>query len=386
MNVSAHSSTSAFAPRASTSLRLSPAQLRRAPLKIAQLGPECAGRELGQPALRRDVEKGFASPAVSGKLPRAFARRGGARPSEPTNRSARTRRRASGREPPLVVVREELGLVGGHVDVDRAFALAALAREAEVERVLDALVAASRLPSDFALQQLPQQMRAAARGVLLLARDHVARAHRAALVLAARADTDAAQRRAGEAEPWSSGNRKCVSGCGRLVVGAETQVSCGWRASISLPGFILRSRIPERLELAERLHQLLAEHLRQQRGARLAVAVLAGERAAVSDDDVGGAVDEFAELQDARLGLQVEVDAHVDAALAEVAVERAVVVGTRRISAKSRARYAPRRSGGTAASSQPSHLGLLPGWMAMAPSADSRTRHTCPASGGVQHR
>ena len=81
-----------------------------------------------------------------------------------------------------------------------------------------------------------------------------------------------------------------------------------------------------RLNSRKASHQLGAEHLGQQRGAGLAVAVFAGERAAVGDDDVGGAVDELAEGEDAGLGLEVEVEAHVDAALAEVAVHGAAVV------------------------------------------------------------
>ena len=83
--------------------------------------------------------------------------------------------------------------------------------------------------------------------------------------------------------------------------------------------------IPQPLELAECVHQLLAEHFRQQRTARLAIAVLARERAAVLDHDVGRAIDELAHVQDAGLALEIEVDAHVHAALAEVAVHRTVV-------------------------------------------------------------
>ena len=47
--------------------------------------------------------------------------------------------------------------------------------------------------------------------------------------------------------------------------------------------------------------------------------MLARERAAVADHQVGRLVHEGAELADALRRLQVEVDAHVDAALAEVA-------------------------------------------------------------------
>ena len=86
-------------------------------------------------------------------------------------------------------------------------------------------------------------------------------------------------------------------------------------------------RIPQMLELAECFHQLGAEHLRQQCAARLAVAVLdARDRPAMCHDDVGRAIDEFAELLDAGIGLQVEVDAHVHAPFAEMAAQRTVVV------------------------------------------------------------
>ena len=81
--------------------------------------------------------------------------------------------------------------------------------------------------------------------------------------------------------------------------------------------------IPQRLELAKCLDKLGAEHLRQQRGARLAVAMFAGERAAEGEHDVGSAIDELAEGANALGAAEVEVDAHVHAALAVVAIERA---------------------------------------------------------------
>ncbi len=78
-----------------------------------------------------------------------------------------------------------------------------------------------------------------------------------------------------------------------------------------------------RLKERKSFHQLIAEHLGEQCAARLAVAVFAGEGAAVGEGDVGGAVDELAEFEDAGFGFEVEVEAHVDAALAEVAVHGA---------------------------------------------------------------
>ena len=64
-------------------------------------------------------------------------------------------------------------------------------------------------------------------------------------------------------------------------------------------GIHLAQRIPDRLELAERLHQFFAEHFRQQLRPGLPVAMLAGERAAVSHDQIGGLVQEGPPFSDA---------------------------------------------------------------------------------------
>ncbi len=99
--------------------------------------------------------------------------------------------------------------------------------------------------------------------------------------------------------------------------------------------------VPDRLELAEGRDELVAEHLRQELRPRLAVAVLARERAAELEDEVGRLVEEAAEGLDPLRRLEVEVPAGVDAALAVVAVERALVAVTaRRASPRSR-RYSP---------------------------------------------
>ena len=81
--------------------------------------------------------------------------------------------------------------------------------------------------------------------------------------------------------------------------------------------------VEEDFELAEGLHQLRAEHLGQQSGARLAVAMLAGERAAKAEHYVGGAGNELAEAAQPLHGAEVEVDAGVDATLSVVTVEGA---------------------------------------------------------------
>ena len=111
----------------------------------------------------------------------------------------------------------------------------------------------------------------------------------------------------------------------RVVIGAEPQVG-GDRVGIDdLAGIQLPVGVPDRLELAESLDQLGPEHLRQQLRLRLAVSVLAGDRAAVSEDQVRGLVQKGAEGLDPGVAHQVEVPARVHAAVAVVAVERALV-------------------------------------------------------------
>ena len=101
-------------------------------------------------------------------------------------------------EAPLVVVRQEFRLVGRHVDVHRTLALAALAREAQVEGFADPLVL-PRAVDWIPFEHLPQQVRAPARRVHLLARHLKAGAHRPAVEAPAFADADAPLRRAREA-------------------------------------------------------------------------------------------------------------------------------------------------------------------------------------------
>ena len=79
-------------------------------------------------------------------------------------------------------------------------------------------------------------------------------------------------------------------------------------------------RVPGRLEGAERLDHGRGVHPGEQLGAGLAVAVLAGQRTPQRADQVRGVLHERAVAGDAGAGEQVEVDARVHAAVAEVAV------------------------------------------------------------------
>src|SRR5947208_2350232 len=79
---------------------------------------------------------------------------------------------------------QELDLHARHVDARRAFALASLAADAQLHRLAD-LLARDAFRPEPAREREPQRVRAPACEVLLVARDAVARAHRAGVELAA---------------------------------------------------------------------------------------------------------------------------------------------------------------------------------------------------------
>ena len=276
---------------------------------------------VGEPrdlALRRDAADGLEHPAQQRGMgdrvhqPRHPRREAG----PPMDQAHRVRRPRS--EPTGVVMRSELRLVRRHVDVDRALAFAALARQAQVERLFDVVVApaAGHLST---VHQLEQQVGAAASRVALLAGDHVARAHHAAVVTPALPDPDAAERRVAE-RPVIVGEVKEGLRPWWRVVGPEPEIGQDRRRPDELAGVHPARRVPEILQLLERADDLLAEHHRQQLAARLAVAVLARERAAHADDEIGGFVHVAPERLQPGLGHEIEIDPAMEHALAEVAI------------------------------------------------------------------
>ncbi len=228
--------------------------------------------------------------------------------------------------PARVVVGQELGLVGGHVDIGRAVLLAALARQAQVEGVLDLprapAVADRAVP--VPVEHLEQQPGPPARGVLLLPRHLVRRAHhRAALVgeLPAPADADAPVRRLGEGAAVVREAEVHVAPVPRRPVAAQAQVLVQPVRRHDLAGVHPVQRVEEGLQPPERRHQVLAEHPGQQLAPALPVAVLPGERAAELGDQVGRPLHEPPVGGHAVGGVQVERDPGVHAALPEVAVQ-----------------------------------------------------------------
>ena len=229
----------------------------------------------------------------------------------------------------LVTMGQELRFVSRHVHLDGTFRLAGLATEAQGERFIDGL-ALETFTLQCAGEHLPEQAGATARRVLLLAGGAVAGAHHAAIGLAACAHPHAAL---GSAFKGAAVGGKCKvvhrfwgspRGRGRQIAKVFHRV-INANSIGQLAGIHPVIGVPDGFELAKCLDELGAKHFRQQRGAGLSVAVLAGDGTAKAQDQVGSAVKKLAETAQALDAAEVEIDAEMDAALAEVAVKRAAV-------------------------------------------------------------
>ena len=201
----------------------------------------------------------------------------------------------------LVVVVEELRLVGRHVDVDGTVVRAALARQAQVEG-FSHLRGLPAVGDDLALQHLEQQSRPTARAVLLLAGDHVAGAHDLlGLRHSALPDSDAPQGGVGEVVSVLCERERGV-GSRWVVVDAEPEVLVERVCVHDLPGAHQPPRVPDRLELTHRADEIGAVLLLEELGTLLAVAVLPGQRPAEGGHQVGGLLHEPSVVGDPRRG------------------------------------------------------------------------------------
>ena len=182
----------------------------------------------------------------------------------------------------LIVMVEKLRLVDGHVHRRRTLRLAALAGQAHLHAFADGFVGKTA-GEDLSVDGLEEHVNAPARGESFIARGLERRTHGAGVQLAAFANADAAREGAADA-----------------AIGAE--VEHGWnllravarhaqerveRMSIDDDaGVHAALGIEDVFEFAENFHHLRAEHFGQQLGARDAVAVFAGVRAAELGDQV----------------------------------------------------------------------------------------------------
>src|SRR5260370_19390682 len=145
-------------------------------------------------------------------------------------------------------------------------------------------------------------MGARAGGVEFFAGGHEAGAHGSGVGFAAGSYSNATQVCRGKAA-LVFGVGEVGLGLPGFVVGAEAEVFVGLVGVDEPAGVHAVGGVEGALEDAEGLHQLFAEHLGEERAAGLAVAVFAGEEAAVGEGDVGGALDELAEFEDAGGGV-----------------------------------------------------------------------------------
>src|SRR5436853_20501 len=111
-----------------------------------------------------------------------------------------------------------------------------------------------------AIEHFPKQMGAAARGMLLFARHHVAWAHGSAMLAPTLTYANATQRRAGKIELiiWKMKMSPCF---GRMIIRTQAQIVDDPIRLYDFAGIHLPLWIPDVLEFAECLHELWSEHL-----------------------------------------------------------------------------------------------------------------------------
>ena len=205
------------------------ARARRRPRALAVPAQQRLAREARQRPAAVDARDALEQRARQREV--RERRRGGAEPVDPPDRAEQPR--AQRHAVLRLVVREELGLHRRHVDAQRALALARLALQAEVEDLVQPLVA-QRGPRVGLRERLDERVRAAAGGVLLLARGHVGRAHDARAALAAGADALAAV--GGAAHAAVSAKEKWVSSAGAGGSAGSRRPSVSGAASTITPG------------------------------------------------------------------------------------------------------------------------------------------------------
>jgi hypothetical protein len=297
---------------------------------VAAGGGRAAGRAPRVPAQQR-VALEARQRALAGDPERALEQRprarharreiryGRERRARPVQRADRPERpRAQRRAVDLLVVGQELALERRHVDVERTLAPARLALEAEVEDLVQALVAECGVR--VGLRERPhERVRPAPGRVILLARGHVRRTHDAGARLAAQADVHAAVGRRPHPLGAVEVQRRAQRRGGRQrrvaqVVGHRPGVDDLARVEHTV-------RVEQALDLAHRLVDLVAEHPPVERAADEPVAMLGGVDPAVAEHHLGDLLRHLGHHVHPTRRAQVDERADVQAADRAVAVE-----------------------------------------------------------------
>ncbi|SIA61266.1 Uncharacterised protein [Mycobacteroides abscessus subsp. abscessus] len=264
---------------------------------------------------------------------------------------------AEGTQAAPVGAEQCFGAVAGHVDAGGAVGGAGLAGEAQVEGLED-LGGVDGL-DELRVRRLLEDAGAAAGHVLLLARGQVGRAHEGAgHSRAALADAGAAVDGGREVAAVVGEGEAAVRRHGARGDAAQAKVE-GVDAGLELertarmagipgnpgiprpraggglglvhgggeyPGVEEVVRVEDVLDAGEQVEHLGGVHEPQELAAGAAVAVFAGDGAAVGGADAGRGLQERARVGDALRGVERHGEAHVHAAVAEVPVQEAVDV------------------------------------------------------------
>jgi hypothetical protein len=181
-----------------------------------------------------------------------------------------------------------------------------LARETQIQRLLDLLVAPRVLDRSVGTHHLEQEPCAAAGRMALLERDLIAGTHHPGLVTTL-PHPEAAFRRRSEAATVGRVAKLCLHRP-RAVARIHLQMRVERIRIDHLARVHLPVRVPDRLELTECLDELGAEHLGKQLRACVAISVLTRQRSAIVGDQVARVLHERAVVAHALGRQEVPVD------------------------------------------------------------------------------
>src|SRR3981081_1562306 len=117
------------------------------------------------------------------------------------------------------------------------------------------------------------------------------------------------------------GKFKMGLGLPGIIAGTEAKIFVEAIRLDELTRIHLPIGIPERLKLAEGLHNFRPKHFGKKLGAGLAVSMSAGKRAAVANDEVSGLFHKLAKLADAFGGFEIVIHAGVHGGQAEATAQ-----------------------------------------------------------------
>ena len=213
---------------------------------------------------------------------------------------------------------QELALHPRHVHADRTLRFARPALEAQIEHLMQRVVGQPGV-AELAGHRQPQCVGTPACRVRLLARRHEGRAHGALVHFPARTESAAHLDGTGKAAVVGVVEERVHRY--RAVRGSESQVRCKSRGVHDLARIKEAIRIERALDLSKRVVEHRPEHSLHERAPDETIPMLAGQRAAVAEHEVGHLRGDRLELRDPRLGFQVDHRSHMQAPDGRVGID-----------------------------------------------------------------